>query len=137
VPRFVHPGFDARINWVTRGVLIVDDHAGFRSMARALLESEGVDVVGEVAKGEDVVQAVGALHPDVVLLDVHLPGLDGFAVAELLAAHADGPAVVLTSSRSAAHLAALVAASPADGFIAKHDLSAAAIDAVLRSEADG
>lgn len=122
---------------MTRGVLIVDDHAGFRSMARALLESEGLEVVGEVENGEDVVRAVDALHPDVVLLDVHLPGIDGFAVAELLAACAGGPAVVLTSSRSAAHLARLVAASPAAGFIAKHDLSAAAIDAVLGSDAGG
>ena len=69
-----------------RTVLIVDDHDGFRATARALLEADGFDVIGEAADGEAAVASARRLRPDVVLLDVQLPGLDGFAVAERLAA---------------------------------------------------
>ena len=73
-------------------VLIVDDHAGFRSGARALLEADGFDVLGEAADGESAVEQARRLRPQVVLLDVQLPGIDGFAVAESLAAEPSGPA---------------------------------------------
>src|ERR671914_2325747 len=81
-------------------VLIVDDHPSFRASARMLLESEGFDVVGEAEDGEGALVAVRELRPDVVLLDVQLPDIDGPEVAARLAG-ADGlcPAVVLTSSR--------------------------------------
>jgi len=58
---------------LTPTLLIVDDHEGLRSFARALLGAEGFDVIGEVADGETAVVAVQALHPDVVLLDIELP----------------------------------------------------------------
>jgi len=58
-------------------VLIVDDHAAFRESASALLEAEGFDVVGEAADGESAVAEVARLRPDIVLLDIQLPGLDG------------------------------------------------------------
>jgi DNA-binding NarL/FixJ family response regulator len=106
-----------------RTVLIVDDHAGFRAGARALLEADGFEVVGEAADGESALAAAGRLRPDVVLLDVQLPGLDGFAVAERLAAGADAPAVVLVSSRGPDAFRRRLAASPACGFIAKLELS--------------
>ena len=86
---------------MTARVLIVDDHAPFRARARALLEADGFEVVGEAADGEAAVAAAQRLRPDVVLLDVQLPGIDGFAVAERLAAEAEPPAVVLISSRGA------------------------------------
>ena len=66
-------------------VLIVDDHPSFRASARKLLESEGYDVVGEAADGAGALEAAEQLHPDVVLLDVQLPDLDGFEVAKRLA----------------------------------------------------
>jgi DNA-binding NarL/FixJ family response regulator len=56
-----------------RTVLIVDDHAGYRGGARALLESDGLEVVGEAADGESAIEAAHRLRPDVVLLDVQLP----------------------------------------------------------------
>ena len=62
-------------------VLIVDDHPSFRATARVLLESEGFDVVGEAEDGSSALEAVAALHPQIVLLDVQLPDLDGFEVA--------------------------------------------------------
>ena len=108
-------------------VLIVDDHPAFRSLARALLESEGFAVVGEAEDGEAAIAAVAALRPAVVLLDVQLPGLDGFEVAERLAAQADAPAVVLVSTRTAAAYGARLATTPARGFIPKTLLSGAAL----------
>jgi CheY-like chemotaxis protein len=71
---------------VRPSVLIVDDHADFRDAASALLEREGFTVLGTVVEGDAAIAASKQLRPEVVLLDVQLPGLDGFAVAELLAA---------------------------------------------------
>jgi DNA-binding NarL/FixJ family response regulator len=104
-------------------VLIVDDHAAFRSFARRVLAADGLDVVGESADGAAAIAAASELRPDVVLLDVQLPGMDGFAVAEVLAAQDNAPAVVLVSSRSRADYGSLVDASRAVGFIAKAALS--------------
>jgi DNA-binding NarL/FixJ family response regulator len=111
-------------------VLIVDDHAGFRGFARRLLEADGFTVVGEAADGASALHAVHDQRPQVVLLDVVLPDLDGFAVAELLAEKEPRPIVVLTSSREAADFGGRLARSPADGFIAKDDLSGAALAAL-------
>ena len=113
-------------------VLIVDDHARFRRLARGLLEAEGVDVVGEAEDEASAVEAVGRLRPGVVLLDVLLPGRDGFAVAERLRALDPQLAIVLTSSRTAEELGARLQAAPVAGFVHKDDLSAAALAAALR-----
>ena len=86
---------------MTPTLVIIDDHAGFRAFARALLEAEGYDVVGEAADGSSGAELVGRLQPDVVLLDIVLPDVDGFAVSERIADTAPHCAVVLTSTRSA------------------------------------
>jgi DNA-binding NarL/FixJ family response regulator len=112
-------------------VLIVDDHEDFRSSATSLLESEGFMVVGGVADGGVVVDAVRRLRPDVVLLDVQLPGLDGFAVAERLAAMTDPPRVVLISSRDAASYGPRLPGAPVCGFLAKRELSGASLAALV------
>jgi DNA-binding NarL/FixJ family response regulator len=114
-----------------RRVLIVDDHDDFRRSAAALLESEGFTVVGDAADGEAALVEVERLRPDVVLLDVQLPGADGFAVAERLAAEADPPAVVLISSRERSAYEPRLGAGSVLGFIAKRDLSGAALIAVV------
>ncbi len=108
-------------------VLIVDDHAGFRDTARLLLEHGGWRVVGEAGDGPQALVAVRATRPDVVLLDVNLPGEDGFWVARHLAADPDPPAVVLTSSRDDAGYGQLATEAGARGFIAKADLSVPAL----------
>jgi len=113
-------------------VLIVDDHPGFRSAARALLEADGFDVIGEAADGESALAAAERLRPGLVVLDIQLPDLDGFAVAERLATGSRPvPAVVLVSSRTASSYRRRLAASPALGFVAKSELSGAALSALL------
>jgi DNA-binding NarL/FixJ family response regulator len=112
-------------------LLIVDDHAGFRSFARMVLTEDGFEVTGDVADGEAALDAVRALRPDVVLLDVQLPGIDGFEVARRLAADPDPPHVVMTSSREASEYGRLLAEAPVAGFIPKEALSGEAIAEVL------
>jgi DNA-binding NarL/FixJ family response regulator len=116
---------------VRRTVLIVDDHEGFRASARALLEAEGFEVVGEAADGPGAIEAVALLQPNVVLLDIQLPGLDGLAVAEQLAAAPDPPVVVLTSSRDSAAYGVRLGMSSARGFIPKSELSGKALLALV------
>ncbi len=110
-----------------RTVLIVDDHPSFRATARMLLEADGWSVVGEAADGQGGLDAAAALAPDLVLLDVNLPDLDGFAVAERLTGVDGAPAVVLVSSRDARDFGPLVTRSGARGFVSKADLSGDAL----------
>ena len=112
-------------------MLIVDDHDGFRAFARALLQSEGFDVVGEAPDGASALDAVARLDPDLVLLDVQLPDIDGFEVAERLARAADPPAVILVSTRHASSYRRRLAETRARGFISKGDLSGPAVAAVV------
>jgi DNA-binding NarL/FixJ family response regulator len=112
-------------------ILIVDDHPSFRASARALLEADGFEVVGEAEDGLSAVQSALALLPDVVLLDVQLPDIDGFEVAVRLRDHAGAPVVVLTSSREASDYGPLPELSGARGFVAKAELSGDGITALL------
>jgi DNA-binding NarL/FixJ family response regulator len=118
-------------NLPVMSVLIVDDHRSFRASARRLLEAEGFKVVGEAADGNAAIAAAQQLEPDLVLLDVQLPDLDGFQVAAHLAALGLPSAIVLTSSRAAADYEPLLADSPAHGFIPKSELSGAALEGLL------
>jgi DNA-binding NarL/FixJ family response regulator len=115
-------------------ILIVDDHDGFRREARALLEAEGLVIVGEARTGLEAIEAVHVLAPTVVLLDIGLPDIDGFAVAERLALEGSASQVILTSSRLATTYDVRLAASSATGFIHKDDLSAAALTSLLQHE---
>ena len=112
-----------------RTVLIVDDHAAFRAAARALLEAAGSAVVGEAADGRSALEAAESLRPDIVLLDIQLPDLDGFAVADLLPA--GGAAIVLTSSRAVSSFGRRLAERPGLPFIAKAELSAETLAAAV------
>jgi DNA-binding NarL/FixJ family response regulator len=110
-------------------ILIVDDHPSFRASARMLLEAEGFEVIGEAEDGYTALRAVRELTPDVVLLDVQLPDINGLEVAtRLAAANGTCPVIVLTSSRDLEDIGAL---SGVRGFIPKSDLSGAALEALL------
>ena len=114
-----------------RTVLIVDDHEAFRESAAALIEAEGFDVVGEAADGPQAVAEVERLQPEVVLLDIQLPDLDGFAVAERLAAMPEAPRVVLISSRDARAYGPRLHEAAARGFITKRELTGRALAALV------
>jgi DNA-binding NarL/FixJ family response regulator len=114
-------------------LLIVDDHESFRSFARSMLASEGFEVTGEAPDGESALIEAARLHPDVVLLDVQLPGIDGFEVARRLAEKPIAPVVVLTSSREASDYGSKLTESPAKGFIPKHELSAEGLAQIAES----
>jgi DNA-binding NarL/FixJ family response regulator len=119
----------ATVAAMRRTVLIVDDHSAFRSVARALLEDAGFDIVGEAGDGLSAIAAAHELRPDIVLLDIQLPDLDGFAVAGRLGDAGIASAIVLTSSRSAAAYRRRLAAHPSWPFVAKSDLSGEALAA--------
>jgi DNA-binding NarL/FixJ family response regulator len=125
-----NPPQPATISHVTT-VLIVDDHPSFRGTARTLLESEGFDVVGEAADGASAIEAAMSLEPDIVLLDVHLPDINGFKVAATLTRNGGRSAVIMTSSRDARDFGPLVEQSGARGFIAKAELSGATLTSLL------
>jgi DNA-binding NarL/FixJ family response regulator len=116
---------------MTSTVLVVDDHAGFRSRARLLLEAEGFEVVGEAADAATALAEAARLRPDVVLLDVQLPDGDGFDVAARITDNGNAPAVVLTSSRDWSDAAELIVRSGAHGFIPKDQLSGEAMGELL------
>jgi DNA-binding NarL/FixJ family response regulator len=120
---------------VAATVLVVDDHASFRSFARRLLQAAGFSVVDEAGDAASALAAVRELRPEVVLLDVLLPDMTGFELAEVLAADPDGPIVVLTSSRSASDLRGSLERSSARGFIAKSDLTIVALTALVNEAA--
>ena len=85
---------------VPKTVVIADDHPSFRASARAILQAEGFEVIGEAEDGASAIAAVRELAPDVVLLDVQLPDLDGFAVCRQLCLNG-GPLRPSCSSRAA------------------------------------
>jgi DNA-binding NarL/FixJ family response regulator len=116
---------------VAISVLIVDDHPEFRAVAGAMLEAEGYEVAGEAADGASAMDAVAKLRPRLVLLDIQLPDVDGFTVAERLAEVADPPAVVLISTRDSSSYRRRLARTSARGFISKSDLSAATLAALV------
>jgi DNA-binding NarL/FixJ family response regulator len=114
---------EARLVNVGHRVLIVDDHPSFRATARVLLEAEGFDVVGEAADGASALTEAGRLQPEVVLLDVQLPDIDGFDVAARLTGCENSPVVILVSSRDSSDFGPLVTRSGARGFVPKAELS--------------
>ncbi len=109
--------------------LIVDDSAGFRQAARALLEQEGMRVVGVAGACEDAVRRAIELRPDVTLVDIDLGGRSGCDLARRLADEAGGAAgcVILISAHAEEEFADLIEASPAAGFLPKSALCADAI----------
>jgi DNA-binding NarL/FixJ family response regulator len=107
-------------------VVLVDDDAGFRAMARRALVADGIDVVAEVNNGESATGAVARWQPDVVLVDIGLPGIDGMEVARRLAAEEGAPVVILISTRDVAY-GRRMAAGVAAGYLPKNELSLGAI----------
>jgi len=112
-------------------VLIVDDHAGFRRCARALLAVGGFEVVGEAGDSATAVAAAAETAPDLVLLDIQLPDEDGFEVAARLLAQDASVRIVLVSSRARSDYGPLVDRSGAVGFVSKDELSVERLERLL------
>jgi DNA-binding NarL/FixJ family response regulator len=113
-------------------IVIVDDDPTFLATVRRLLEDEGFDVVGEALTGQDGVATAAEIDPDLVLVDVGLPDIDGFEVVERIAAGSHAPPVVLTSIRSADDFANLIDDSSARGFLTKDEITGDALRAILQ-----
>ena len=92
---------------------------------------EGFDIVGIAATGEEALTMCDALGPELMLLDVHLPGMSGLDVADRLALAPNPPVMILISSDTDAGTDPMVLAAPVRGFLPKRDLTCAAIDALL------
>ena len=116
---------------MTQTVLIVDDHPSFLAVARLLLETDGFVVVGVATDGESGVAQTLRLMPDVVLIDVGLPDVDGFEVAARLREAGASSAIILTSSREGSDFGPLIEDSGARGFVAKPELSGDAVRALV------
>ena len=114
-------------------VLIVDDNAHFLAAARALLEREGLQVVGVASTSAEARGLATELRPDCVLVDVDLGPENGFDVAARLVADG-GFRVVLVSAYTESDFSDLLARSPAVGFISKAELSAQRIADLLGSD---
>lgn len=114
-------------------VVLVDDHEGFRRLATRLLTSWGYQVIGEAADGPGAVEAARRLRPDLVLLDVQLPGYDGFTAADRIRADDAGVGIVLISGRARDDYGDRIAAAHADGYISKEELSPQSLAATLRA----
>jgi DNA-binding NarL/FixJ family response regulator len=109
---------------MARTIVIVDDHADFRAQATELLEAAGYEVVGSCPDGRSALNAISALRPDVVLLDIQLPDIDGFELMAQVDILSGSTTVVLISTREVADYGGRVARSGAAGFITKAELSA-------------
>lgn len=109
-------------------MLVVDDHPGFRAVARALLEAGGLQVIGEVADGATALAMCADRSPDLVLLDIQLPDIDGFEVRRRLLRHDHPPLVLLTSTRSAAAYGRRLLDPDQVPFVPKDELS---IDSII------
>jgi len=120
---------------MVKTVLVVDDHAAFRELARALLEDGGYAVVAEAPDGASALEAARELQPDGVLLDVHLPDMDGFAVAAALGLEHPATRVVLTSADEDERVGSLLRRSGALRFVAKDALASAQIGALWEAGA--
>ena len=111
-------------------ILIVDDHAAFRTTARALLEADGFEVVGEAHSADSAVVLASSIRPAVVLLDIGLPDTDGFEAARILRAADAELVIVLTSSRDATAFGPRLAESGLP-FLPKDEISGRALRALL------
>jgi CheY-like chemotaxis protein len=110
---------------VAQTVLIADDHADFRRLAARLLTAFGYEIVGEAVDGPDAVRMTRTLRPDILLLDVQMPGMSGFEVAGELA---DEPTeIVLISSREASDYGLAPSSASPRGFLTKRDLTGPAL----------
>jgi DNA-binding NarL/FixJ family response regulator len=114
--------------------LIVDDNPGFRAQLRALLQEQGIDVVGDAASGLEACAQIAELRPDVALIDIDLGGESGLTLARRLrqrVSRSERPDVIMISAHAESEYADLIEPGSAVGFLPKTDLSATTIRRLL------
>jgi CheY-like chemotaxis protein len=121
----------ARIDTVVRRILIVDDSQRFRELAAELLVTHGLEVFEDVEDGEQALAAVVGECPDGILLDINLPGLDGFTVARSLAAACPGATIVLASAAFDYVPADILKTSAVAAFVPKDELAVTDLTALF------
>lgn len=122
---------------MTIRVLVVDDDAGFRRVASALLAARGMEVVGESPDAESAPAAVLALRPDWVLMDLHLPGADGLSASRAIGLLDQPPRILLTSTESSFASAEELEGCGVCAFVPKDELFAADLVALFSSAGTG
>jgi DNA-binding NarL/FixJ family response regulator len=117
-------------------VLIVDDQEPFRrAMATVVAETEGFTVVGTATTGEESLEATATLRPDLVLMDVNLPGIDGIEATRRIASDPEAPVVLLLSTYDVDQVD--LDGSGAAAYVAKAELAPERLSAAWRDARDG
>ncbi len=119
------------VAYVTKRILVVDDSTHFRQSAGELLAARGFELIGSAADGEAAIAAVGQACPDGVLLDINLPGRDGFVVAASLSAACPTTRIVLTSADVDNVPLSALRACGAAAFVPKVELATADLDGLF------
>lgn len=100
--------------------LLVDDNSVFLDSASRFLETIAhIEIVGRAASGSEALQQVNRLRPDVVIMDVAMPGMNGLDATRHLKAGPDAPLIVIASMHDHAEMRAAATSAQADGFVAK------------------
>jgi DNA-binding NarL/FixJ family response regulator len=102
-------------------VLIVDDHEALRAGVRTVLESRGIDVCGEAANGREALVKAIELQPDLVILDITMPVLDGLSAAREISKHLPRISILLLSMHESASMVNVAKSSGARGYVAKSE----------------
>jgi DNA-binding NarL/FixJ family response regulator len=119
-------------------VLVVDDQAPFRRAAQAvLMMTDGFEGVAEAESGEDAVEVVGRLHPDLVLMDINLGGINGIEATRRIMAVAPDTFVILLSTYNADDLPADAKESGAIAYVHKEEFSPFLLEDIWAHRADG
>lgn len=117
-------------------VLVVDDDTLMREVLKAILRSEGFEVQGEATDGQSALTQVGKLSPDVVCLDVNMPGMSGIEVLKSIQSAAPGTKVVMITGDSSMATVREAVGSGASGYIIK-PFNAARVGDTLRAALKG
>jgi DNA-binding NarL/FixJ family response regulator len=111
-------------------ILIVDDHEALRAGVRSVLESRGLEVCGEAADGQEALAKALQLRPDLIILDITMPVLDGFSAAREIQKRLPGAGILLLSMHESASMINVAKSSGARGYVAKSEGIARILKAV-------
>ena len=117
-------------------LLIIDDHPMVRAGLRSMLTTPGIEIVGEAASGAEAIEKVTLLAPQVALMDIHMPDMDGItALEKMKASHLSTRFIMVTTYKNTTYLLRALAAG-ADGFVLK-DISRSELLATIQAVAAG